>query len=194
MTVSGWTVAPGKITIRSTRASVRAAIQRISSGTRVPRPCTCPDHRTAPHGVDRHADAFHGRHRRAQPREKQQQPPRGSAPRLPPSNQRRRCRRRATCGERLTSIPPPEGVNPGLPPGADDGARERGRAQVHGNDEVCRGGCEASLTGFRSRERRPDGTRPTPSALQRQRAWCCGRRRSSPGVSRRWPGRRRGTR
>ncbi len=35
------TVAPGKTTMRSTRASVRAAIQRISSGTSVPSPRTC---------------------------------------------------------------------------------------------------------------------------------------------------------
>ena len=38
--MSAFTAAPGWITIRSTRPSVSAGIQRISSGTSVPRPRT----------------------------------------------------------------------------------------------------------------------------------------------------------
>ena len=40
MTVSAFTTAPGCTTIRSTRPSVAAGIQRMSSGTSVPRPRT----------------------------------------------------------------------------------------------------------------------------------------------------------
>ena len=39
--MSGFTGVPGWITMRSTRPSVAAGIQRISSGTSVPRPRTC---------------------------------------------------------------------------------------------------------------------------------------------------------
>jgi hypothetical protein len=40
MTVSGRTTAPGRSRIRSTRPSVLAGSQRVSSGTSVPRPRT----------------------------------------------------------------------------------------------------------------------------------------------------------
>lgn len=38
--MSAFTVAPGRSRIRSTRAAVRAVIQRMSSGTSAPSPCT----------------------------------------------------------------------------------------------------------------------------------------------------------
>src|SRR5215470_10839247 len=67
MTEFGFTNAPGRRTIRSTRESVRAGIQRISSGTSVPRPRTSrsigPRFTTSVQTVPRSTDGAAGRSR-----------------------------------------------------------------------------------------------------------------------------------
>ena len=65
--------------------SVVAGIQRMSSGTSVPRPRTCAHHRAALHGVDHDRRALDGRGRRLEPRQAE-----GRTGRSPPRRRRSR--------------------------------------------------------------------------------------------------------
>ena len=119
--MSGWTVAPGKTTIRST-AGVRAGgdpadfLRHERPPTRAPGGSS--DRAARCRSTRRPLD---GRHGRTQPGE-DHAPTAASASTAPPaSSQRRRWRRLAISGERVTSMPPPLGVNPGRPPGTGVG-------------------------------------------------------------------------